>query len=74
MSEEAKVLSTANEASRGTIADMDSAKPEPAPGRGQEPSGKATWKFVLPDWGWILMALALILAAIMIAGGLLSLR
>ncbi len=73
-SKEAEALATASEAPPGTIASMDSAKPEPAPGRGQEPSEKATWKFVLPDWGWILMALALILAAIMITGGLLSLR
>ncbi len=69
--QEAGATVTVNEASPET--EIDS-KVEPVPGRGLEPAGKATWKFVLPDWGWILMALALILAAIMITGGLLSLR
>ncbi len=72
--QEAEALTTAGEATQGTIASMDSAKVETTPSRSPEPSGKATWHFVLPDWGWILLVLTLLLAAIMITGGLLSLR
>ncbi|MBI4266913.1 MAG: AAA family ATPase [Chloroflexi bacterium] len=51
------------------VAGTGAAKPGPVPER---PPGSSPG--ALPDWGWVLISLALVLAAVLITAGLLSLR
>ena len=67
---------TAEETHQETAVQVSSAESEAIPDRTEQASGKTQWLplKMLPEWEWILIILALVVAAIMISVGLLSFR